>query len=192
MLASARCRAVATLALFCLGLFVSACSTVDVSADWDPQEPFSRLRTWAWAPFRAATSEADARLRSDLLHRRIQSSVETTLADQGYTKVPEGTQPDFYVAYHVGVNQAIDTRTMYDSYAVGPYRGAWAVPQTYVDVYEVGTLLLDVIDTKRNQLVWRGTAKARIQNLTDPVEREKRIDEAVRKVLAQFPPQKPA
>jgi hypothetical protein len=57
-----------------------------------------------------------------------------------------------------------------------------------VDQYEEGTLFIDVIDPKRNTMIWRGSATARVTPDLTPEERETRIGEAVRAILAKFPP----
>ena len=58
----------------------------------------------------------------------------------------------------------------------------------YVENYDQGTLVLDIVDGRSNELVWRGTAQARIDPSNSPEERQRRINEAVRKILDRFPP----
>jgi hypothetical protein len=64
------------------------------------------------------------------------------------------------------------------------------VTTTYVRQYEEGTLVLDIVNAKSNQLMWRGSAQAEINRQLKPEEREKRLQEAIGKILAQFPPKK--
>jgi hypothetical protein len=165
-----------------------ACSGIDVRWDWDRAARFDQLRSWAWLPEPAAPAQSDPRLQDELLRRRIQSAVEEALAARGYVQAAAG-EPDFYVAYHVGIDEKIDARTVYPGYGVGPYGRAFpGPPETYVDEYEVGTLLLDVIQAHPRELVWRGTAQSRVQDLSDPEQREARIREAVQRVFEKFPP----
>jgi len=164
-----------------------SCSTLDVDADWDPEVRFARFDTWAWAPVKVRTDQSDPRLQSDLVQKRIQESIENVLDERGYDEVT--ARPDFYVAYHVAIRDAIDTQAMYHHYHVTPYFGRWALlPDVYVDRYEVGTLLIDIIDARSNELVWRGSARARLQDLDGADEREERTAEALRAVLELFPP----
>ena len=59
-----------------------------------------------------------------------------------------------------------------------------------IDVYEYeeGTLVLDFVDTKANEVIWRGYASAVTDPVLTPEAREKRINEAALKILENFPP----
>lgn len=59
-----------------------------------------------------------------------------------------------------------------------------------VSEYEVGTLLLDVVDGSTNELVWRASAQARIDPNRTPQERTKLIRDAVHQMLERFPPKR--
>lgn len=172
------------MALFAL----AACSSVEVKADWDPSASFTGLKSWAW---QSATPDltGSSRLDDPLLHARIQSAIEKSLSAKGYAKVTGG-QADFQVAYHVAVQEKLDARTIYTGY--GPYRGWYGVggAQTVVDTYDVGTLLIDFISPQSNNVIWRGSGQSRIQELRTPEERQQRIQDAVDRILRQFPPEK--
>ena len=56
----------------------------------------------------------------------------------------------------------------------------------YVDYGYEGTIILDIIDTESNELVWRGSYSATID---DSGISEKKIKKAVKHILAKFPPQ---
>ncbi len=75
-------------------------------------------------------------------------------------------------------------------YPWGPFYGpsVAAVPETYVREYEEGSLILDVVDAKAKQLVWRGTAEAELSDNPSASDTRQRIDEAVGQVLSRFPP----
>jgi hypothetical protein len=59
---------------------------------------------------------------------------------------------------------------------------------TYTYYYEEGTLILDIVDVKEHQLVWRGTAKAVVDENATPEQRQARIDQAVSMILDKYPP----
>ncbi len=165
-----------------------ACAGLSVNADWDPQARFENLHTWAWLPGQVDGREQH-QPESPLVRRRIVAAIEDTFAARGYTQVEAGT-PDFWVAYHVAIESRLETRTIYDGYGPGPwwYGYGWPYAETYTEQYQVGTLLIDVIDGRRRELIWRGSAQSRIQDLRTPEEREKRVREAVRAILERFPP----
>jgi len=168
-----------------LALALSACSTVQVKTDWDPDANFTGLHTWAW---QAATRNmtGNPRLDDPLVHKRIQAAIATALAARGYKQLAEG-KADFEVAYHVAIEQKLDAQTIYTGY--GPYRGwGMAGAHTVVDSYDLGTLMIDFISPVTNSVIWRGTAQSRLQDLKTPEDREKRVQEVVDEVLDKFPP----
>ena len=57
-----------------------------------------------------------------------------------------------------------------------------------VSEYQQGTLLLDVVKADNKQLIWRGTATDEVYPEPGQEAGEKRLREAVQKILAQFPP----
>jgi len=177
-----RARAVA--ALFCISLPLAACSTPDVDAGWDARAHFDELHTWAWAPTRA---RADARASRDSVARHIETSIARGLAARGLREVPPEQGPDLYVAYHVALDEALDTGTMYRDFLVGPYFGRWDAPENYIAQYARGTLLLDVIDTGKDELIWRGRAQTHLEEIDDPRERAARSEDIVRRVLERLP-----
>jgi hypothetical protein len=172
----------AGLLLVCL----AACApAIKVGQDYDPAAKLDGLHTWAWQPgFPRPTG--DPRLDSGLLNERIQSALESGLATKGFSPAAVD-EADFLVAYHVAIESKLDARTMYTGY--GPYRGWGGGATTIVDQYEQGTLLVDFIDPKTHNVIWRGTAQSRVQESRDPEERQARVQAAVDKLLAQFPPQ---
>ena len=164
---------------------LAACSSVEVKQDWDPGANFAALHSWGWQSSTPVLT-GNARLDDPLVHSRIQNALAQTLRAKGYTQT--ATKPDFLVTYHIAIEQKLDAQTIYTGY--GPYRGWYGVggTQTVVDQYDQGTLLVDFIDPGSNNVIWRGTAQSRLQELKTPEEREARVNDAVERLLNQFPP----
>ena len=73
--------------------------------------------------------------------------------------------------------------------------GSWWGPYPYgrnidVSYYTQGSLIIDLVDNAKDELVWRGIGTAVVQDRGTPEERKKFIDEAVAKILSQYPPSK--
>jgi hypothetical protein len=191
MLPTARSRTLAPFALLCgLCLTLAACASslpLRVGAEYDREARFEGLRTWAWAPVRASAERSDVRLRSEALHRRIQTEIEDDLEERDYRLAVGGERADFYVAYHVAIDDPLDPRTMYRDYQVGPYFGRWSLPETAVERYDVGTLIIDVIDAAKDELIFRGWAQADIDDLERSRRRNELIGNAVTEVLDRLP-----
>ncbi len=179
-------------------IILGGCATVTVNSDYDTTANFSTLKTYSWTSESQPRAD-DPRLNSDILDARIRTAVDQTLRTKGFQKISTGT-PDFKVAYLMALEQKMDVTQVstpyYSPYStVGPYgvsgvNPGWAYGggETFVTQYEEGTLLLDVVDTKTNTLIWRGTGKKAIDENADSAKRVTNIQKAVQKILAEFPP----
>ena len=52
----------------------------------------------------------------------------------------------------------------------------------------VGTLVIDMADAKKSQLVWRGMGVKEIDTQAKPEKRDKSINNAVKKIFKNYPP----
>jgi len=154
---------------------LAACSTLRTSADYDRSTDFSRYRTFALK---------DVKVKDDILSRRVEKTLETQLEARGLS---ESDAPDLWIVPRV----RLDHETQIDTFGSG---GGWrwhAWPGWSVSTVEkipVGTLVVDVVDARRDELVWRGTATDRLSPDATPAERDKAMDEAVAKLFRSFPP----
>lgn len=77
------------------------------------------------------------------------------------------------------------------SYYWGPvgYSYGWGAPSTtvYVDNYQVGTLLVDIIDFKNNILLWHGSVSSILKTPNDNQSAQKNLDNAIGDLLKTFP-----
>ena len=168
-------------------LMLAACGPmIDVRADYDTSADFSRLRTYAWLQ-QPSSAPRDPRINNDLLDSRVHSAVNDELHAKGYTESAEA--PDFRVAYHVVLKEKVAATAFPTYYGYG--LGRWPGPaDVQVATYEEGTLLLDVVDGKTNELLWRGAASTRIDPDRTPQERTALIRTAVERMLKDFPPKR--
>ncbi len=117
------------------------------------------------------------------MDKRIKESADRQLTAKGYTT--DANNPDFLVLYHIGAEDKINVTDW--GYGYGRYGGRYG---RGVDVYQYkeGTLILDVIEAKSKQLVWRGFATGTIDPNASIETRKKKLDEVITKILAKFPP----
>ena len=174
------------LALFLLAAALSACGA-HVHTDFDPQADFGAYRTWAWLAEKS-TPTGDVRLDNPMLNERVQRAIAAELGARGYQKA-EPARADLRVGYHLALQQKLDAYTIDHVYGYGPrWGGAMVVPETVVTTYEEGTLVIDLVDARRDRLAWRGWTSRRVEPPKDPEESEKRVREVVSQILAKFPP----
>ncbi len=158
-------------------LVAAGCSSVSVRSDWDTTVDFSRYDSFAFHDRR------DAGPGSPLVHQRIERALTAELTARGFDQVPP-PRADLAVTYTTAVQREV--RVVHGGYyRHGPHWrwGYWG--PTRVHTYRSGTLVVDVLDRRDRQLVWRGVAEGAF---TRPDPTDERIAQVVAKVLAAFPP----
>ena len=168
-----------------------------IKTDHDKKEDFSVLKTYNWLP-EPDTKTGDPRIDDNsVLAQTIKDAVENEFAEKGFTKQTVG-KPDFLVGWHGSIDQKMDKMTLDNYYGYGP--GGWGVSvsrpatpgmaETYERAYEQGTLVIDIVDPKDEELIWRGSASGAIKEKATPEERQKNIAKAIDEILKKFPPKK--
>jgi len=167
-------------------LLFFSCSSLKISHGYDRQTDFTRYETFAWArALKEAVGSPQARLLADnpLLDKRIKSAVTDQLLGKGFK--PVNTDPDLLIVYHVGVKDRINVSNW--GYRYGPY---WGPGRVDVYGYREGTLIIDFVDAKQKELVWRGIAQKALPEGGSPESRERQLNDVIRNLLAKFPPKK--
>ena len=160
-----------------------SCYQVTIKRDYDPKANFQSLKTYDWLPITAKAEINPINLK------RIEKAVDNQLGAKGFNRSSEN--PDFLIAAQAFKKDKISVMDYgYDyNYHPGYPRGAgYAHSDLDVYQYEEGTLILDFIDTKSNEVIWRGSASAALDPKPTPEKQEKRINIAVTKLLKKFPP----
>jgi hypothetical protein len=155
------------------------CSTITTTVDYDKSEDFSKYRTYGWV--------GTGNLRNDLVEKRIVAAVDQQLAAKGLKK---GENPDLLVAVHGRLSKETQITAYNTGWGYGYRRGGMGMSTATVKDVPVGTLILDLVDGKDKDLVFRGTATSTIDGSASPDDREKKIQEAVQKILENYPPKK--
>lgn len=167
-----------------------------VSTDYDPNEDFSALKRYAWLPVEQNQSQGEKSV-SPLVHKRIREAVDSVLAQKGYKRM-EKTTADFLVIYYVTVAQKTSGGSTYGSIGFSRYgRSGGAgvsvgVPLGGSRQYEEGTLIIDILDAGKNQLIWRGSTTRKITPRSSPAENREQISLIVGEILSRFPPKQRA
>ena len=187
-------HALAIAAILAMGVAVVHAG-VKVRAEFDKEYDFSKARTFGWHPDGAGEVKLLMREGGDPEQIRIRweptikDAVEQEMTKRGLAPATSGV-PDLYLNYYFlsGPNSEAQTRGQFIG-AIPP----WGVPDfemttTSLKIFEQGTLILDIIDGPKRQIVWRGIAEAQVDRQRTPVEREKRLREAVGELLKKYPP----
>ena len=163
-----------------LAVAAASCMTMRVASHLETGADFSQYRTWDWgAPDNLPTG--DPRLDNNAFFiDHLTGAIEHALARQGLTRVDAGIKPDLLFHYHANVNQRFDVVEATD--CIGGDCKAQAID------YDQGTLVIDAVDARTNKLVWRSWAQDSVQGVIDNQDAlERKVDEAVATMFAQFP-----
>ena len=164
-----------------VALGVVACSSLQTHSDWDPAANFGSFRTYMW--------KNQTPLKNQLLDQRIVQAINQQMAAKGLKQVDSGA--DIFVTYHGSVSEQLNMTTTSMGYGwggwYGPGYGAGGVQNTTVQQIPVGTLVVDLVDIKTNQMVWRSTATDDLRQSDNPQQAQQRVDNAVKAMFSRWP-----
>lgn len=182
----ANARAVALALTLAASFGLAACATTpSVYTEHDPAVDFARYHTYSW---REKPTGGTA-----IAMQRIVGDIDAQLAAKGWRLVPDGG--DVAIAAHVATHQEHRLDTFYDGpmwtgwgwYGPWPW---WGPPMGYqrtrVTSFTVGTLVVDMFDTATRRAVWSAMAESSVPD--KPEQIHAKIDQAVAKMFAGFPP----
>ena len=177
-------RNLITLPIIMLLLVVTSCSSVRVAADYDKNASFNDYKTFAF--YKPGIDKAEI---SDLDKRRILRAIEAELMAKGLTKSED---PDMLVSIFTKSQQRVDVYNNAWGWGgwgwggFGPGWG-WGWNQPSVSTTTEGTLYIDLIDSKKKELIWQGMGTGYISKNME--KKEERIREFVTKVMEKYPPE---
>lgn len=183
--------------LLSVGIVLLGCSRVDVSTQQAPNLNMKAYKTYAWLPPTDTLSNSFA--KDQVVSGQIISKVNQELQEKGYRL--EVQNPDLLVLVRANYDKELDYQTIAPSYNYGPgfYTGPWydyyypsygnlgyisGGPLVREVEYTQGTVIIDLIDSRKNQVVWRGVATDEIYE-DDEIAKE--TVENVEEIFEEFP-----
>jgi len=146
----------------------------DVRYNFMPKTDFSKYRTYKWVKIGNAHPD-------QIMDAEIKQSVDSQLAARGMTKT-DSDKADLYIGYQTAVDQEIQWDA-WGTRSFGSGMGSWTS-----STISIGTLVLDMYDPGREQLIWTGQATKTIDPSSNPEKNLKNLDKAVAKLLKNYPP----
>jgi hypothetical protein len=164
-------------------LLVGTSFAQQVKTDYDRGADFGRYKTFSWEHVK--TQDA---LDVD----RIKSAVNAALTAKGWTQVDSGGDISIMAIQMTHDQQTLNT--FYDGFGGGwGWRrfggggfGGFGDATTTTDTYQVGTVVVDLFDTKTKQLLWRGTTSDTLSNNSS--KNIENLNKGVEKMFKKFPP----
>ena len=172
--------AAALLSLALLG----ACSSYNVTYDYDVTASFARYHTFDYYTSKKGTGGT-----TTLMDKRVRASVEKELLTRGFAMETKA-DPDFLVTYYPIVKNRKVRTTVRSGWGWGyrPFYGGVGVATSSERNYQEGTIVIEIVDFKTNQLIWQGAADGALTGLNNPEDANDVVPKAVRDILAKFPP----
>lgn len=175
-----RSRKVAFLLMGLAWLFASTLSAQTVKTDYDRSANFAQYKTFSWE---------QVKTKNQLDVDRIKSAVNSALTAKGWTQVDSGGDVSIVAMEITHEQQTLNT--FYNGFGGGwGWRGfgggGFGEATTTTDTYKVGTLVVDLFDTKSKTLLWRGSSSDTLSSNSS--KNIKNLDKGVDKLFKNFPP----
>lgn len=168
-------KAVHILTVSLVALFFASCSTVRVTSDYKEGTEFNNFSTYEiMAPDNLSEYVSPAN------KMQIEKSIRQEMSARQFQETP--LKADFSVGYFVIINSVRD----YNDYVTlyGNRRWGYAVVETNVHEYKEGTLIIDIVDNKKNEVVWHGSVSDTVSKNMKNVNGK--IDEAVKAIFNKY------
>jgi hypothetical protein len=163
-------------ALFLVAFLSSLVWGQKITMEFDEAQDFSDYRTYRIVD--GALHSNNPSLNSPLVKKKIDGLIRKYLTMRGLTEVDN--RPDLNIRYSLGSGR----KTEIDRYPAG-WRGYGT--RVVAVHYTEGTLVMDLRDSKKHELVWRAIA---IEDKTDPMKIQSSLEDMVRKSFEKYPPKK--
>jgi hypothetical protein len=168
--------------LFLIALSLTATPIIvhgqSVKASYDPNVDFTKFKTYSWMKGMPASNPQ--------IHLLIVTEIDRHLLAKGLRRVEEGG--DLNVTYYASLDSHLNSGAV--EYMKNSDYQKWGEHEPVYGPKMVGTLIarmvFDVVDASANRLIWRGRAKDAYT--PNQARGKKRVNEAVEKLFAKFPP----
>lgn len=149
----------------------AAAAAQDIVTDYDRGFQLSQLKTFGFATQERGGNDALA--DNPIIAKRVAEALRRELSAAGMQESP---QPQFWIAYYASVKDRMDIRT----YGWGrPY---WGGQQIETQHYQDGTLVVDFIEAKTENHVWRGS----MTDTVEPNRKHDKLEKAIAKLVRKF------
>lgn len=158
---------------------------LSVETDWDLQARFEMLSGWDWLPGLGPSGDFAAAPPPPRADERVRAAVAAELEARGYPRT--SAAPTFWVHPMARIEDVVAAEAQAVYAEIPPWmRGA--LRDTHVIVGQRGLLVVDVIDPATRRPLWRGAVGGAVDPGASIAARDRRLREAVRRLLERFPP----
>ncbi len=161
-----------------------SCSSISVAVHYDDQIDFSKYKTFRFKkPGPGKRAGAANRMSNPLFNKDVMREIKPIMEEKGFREANEGERADLIVVFYA----AVKNRNTFvpPTYRVGRWGRVWRTSPGHVVRYKEGTLVIDIVDREKKELIWEGIGRG----VLDRSEPAKNLVESVKKILEKFPPE---
>ncbi len=170
-------------------LGLSGCASgPDIRADYDKAVDFGQYRTYGFVT-QAGTDSGDVK---SLATQMLQNAASREMEARGYTR---SATPDLVINFKGKIEEKTDVESVpapyygpgwgYRGWYGAPY-GGWGGTEVTTRRYNVGTLVMDVVDREKRQVVYQGGVEGIVTREMQE-NREAAINGAVAHIFSKYP-----
>jgi len=176
-------------AILTVALLAAGCASgPQIRGDYDKAADFGKYRTYGFV----VPADTDSSQFKSLTTQIIQNQAAREMEARGYTR---SDTPDLVINFRGKVEEKVDVESVpgpyygpgwgYGGWYGAPY-GGWGGSEVTTRRYHVGTLVMDVVDREKRQVVYQGgvedvLSKEMMQN------REASLTAAVQHIFSKYP-----
>jgi hypothetical protein len=176
-------KSICFLALVSL-LMVLNCASVRVNVNYDETINFMQYRSFFLVKSQQSQVTARRQARPLVFSKAIQDEIKENLQIKGFAEAAVKGNADLLVIFYTQIHNR--RNIVQPTYRVGRWGRVWGTRPGRVVHYKEGTLVIDIVDRKRQELVWQGIGNGAL----DRVDPSRNLAEAAGKILINFPPGK--
>jgi len=166
--------------LILMTLLFNGCSSLRVSSDYDTSFDMKTLKQFH-------IIHNKAKYQDTLTINRIDTAITHELTTKAYQAVSQ-KEADFLVYYHIDIKNKTQVVTDYQTMGMYPYRyRGMMMPTTRTYNYDEGQLIVDFINPRDNNIIYRMRVKDELKTFDTPEEHTNYINKVIKTLLKNFP-----
>ena len=170
-------------------LFV-ACARAQIKYDYDARAGYASFKTYDWMAAPKRAKEKAGKVDNPIMERRVKGAIERELSAKGF-RLEATADPDFLVTYYPIYKDRYYRTATHVGLGWG-YRPWWGMHTGTVissqRSYTEGTIVVEIVDFRTNQLIWHGAAVGALTGIETPEDAEEAVNREVPRLLEEFPP----
>ena len=166
-------KSIFSMIVLCLSILVSGCTVIKVDSNYDAGFDFSNLSHYSWLEM-PVDFPVD-----NLSFRNVKTAIDQQMKNKGFSRTTGAA--DFIISLQGHKNTV---RQAPQSTSASRVSGQYSANEQFQE----GMFTVTIIDAKTDRLIWEGHAKGLVAPNLSTEDGVKKVNEAVAKLLADFPP----